>query len=332
MKKRSLTVIVLLIITMLVSPMHVNAAESRKTKLKKAFIGLEEHTEADLETIAKAVVKKYKAFYNAKFSISPSETTETAGEISFILRTQSGSQANQLFCMVKVDKATGTVTDDALYAPKNPSPWSIYKTLKLSKVSIKRAAVTGIKDKTYTGKKQTQKITVKFGSFTLKKGTDYTVAYKNNKKVGKAKIIIKGKGQFTGKVTKTFKINKKLTAPKIKRWENVSSYMAVQILGILTKVSGADGYEYQYSHVWDDGNGPDELDNKGTIEKTSDGYLTKMGTWSQLYTEPTIHLGFQDSYRLKFKVRSFAGAEGSRIYSKWRIIWLEEQDIKDIVS
>ena len=50
---------------------------------------------------------------------------------------------------------------------------------------------------------------MKIGGTTLKKGTDYTVSYKNNKKVGKATVIIKGKGSCVGTVKKTFKIKKK---------------------------------------------------------------------------------------------------------------------------
>lgn len=41
---------------------------------------------------------------------------------------------------------------------------------------------------------------------TLVEGQDYTVSYSNNRKVGTAKVTIRGKGIFTGKVTKTFKI------------------------------------------------------------------------------------------------------------------------------
>ena len=61
----------------------------------------------------------------------------------------------------------------------------------------------------YTGKALTPKVTVEFNGKTLKEGTDYTVAYKNNKKVGTAKVTITGKGNFTGTRTLTFDIVKK---------------------------------------------------------------------------------------------------------------------------
>ncbi len=42
----------------------------------------------------------------------------------------------------------------------------------------------------------------------LSKGTDYTISYDKNINAGTAKIIITGIGKYTGKLTKTFKINK----------------------------------------------------------------------------------------------------------------------------
>lgn len=85
--------------------------------------------------------------------------------------------------------------------------------------SISKCKVSGIKAKTYNGKAQTQSVTVKVGTKTLKKGTDYTISYKNNKNAGKATMTITATGFYTGSVKKTFKINKaknpmKVTAKK----------------------------------------------------------------------------------------------------------------------
>lgn len=41
-------------------------------------------------------------------------------------------------------------------------------------------------------------------SRTLVSGRDYTLTFKNNKKVGLATVVVQGKGDFTGKVTKSF--------------------------------------------------------------------------------------------------------------------------------
>ncbi|MDD4369757.1 MAG: leucine-rich repeat protein [Anaerostipes sp.] len=75
------------------------------------------------------------------------------------------------------------------------------------KKNIASAGVSGIYNKNYTGKSQTQsKLSVKAGSTTLKAGTDYTVSYTNNKYIGTATITITGKGNYGGTLKKTFKI------------------------------------------------------------------------------------------------------------------------------
>ena len=42
----------------------------------------------------------------------------------------------------------------------------------------------------------------------MKNGTDYSISIKNNTKVGKASVVITGKGEYAGSATKTFKIVK----------------------------------------------------------------------------------------------------------------------------
>ena len=61
---------------------------------------------------------------------------------------------------------------------------------------------------TYDGKAKTPTVTVKNGTKTLTKGTDYTVAYKNNTNAGTATVTITGKGSYKGTITKTFTIEK----------------------------------------------------------------------------------------------------------------------------
>ncbi len=90
-----------------------------------------------------------------------------------------------------------------------------FKILK----NIASAKVSGVKEKTYTGSKQTQSLKVKYGSTTLKNGEDYTISYTNNVNAGTAKITITGKGSYAGTKTVTFKIARrsisKLTYSKV---------------------------------------------------------------------------------------------------------------------
>ena len=73
--------------------------------------------------------------------------------------------------------------------------------------SIKDAEVSGITNKTYTGKKITQKPVVKLGDTVLTEGQDYEVSYENNTNAGTAKVTITGTGKYKDSVIKTFKIN-----------------------------------------------------------------------------------------------------------------------------
>lgn len=69
-------------------------------------------------------------------------------------------------------------------------------------------------DFAYTGKAVKPAFGVEVAGKTLKKGRDYTVTFKNNKKVGEAKVTIKGKGNYSGKLTATFNIVPKGTSIK----------------------------------------------------------------------------------------------------------------------
>lgn len=72
--------------------------------------------------------------------------------------------------------------------------------------AVTNCKVSGLTAKTYTGKAQTQSITVKYRNKTLKNGKDYTVSYQNNINAGTAYVIIKGKGSYSGTVKRSFTI------------------------------------------------------------------------------------------------------------------------------
>lgn len=89
-------------------------------------------------------------------------------------------------------------------------------TVKIvDKNDVSAATVTGIKNKTYNGKKITQSPVVKLGGKTLKEGTDYTVSYKNNKNAGTATVIITGAGKYTGSQKIAFTIKKAKNTLKV---------------------------------------------------------------------------------------------------------------------
>lgn len=77
------------------------------------------------------------------------------------------------------------------------------------KQDINEFTVSGIVDKAYTGEKNEQDIKIYSGNQTLREGTDYFIAYKNNIEVGIAEVQIVGKGYYIGSQNFTFNINKK---------------------------------------------------------------------------------------------------------------------------
>ena len=83
-------------------------------------------------------------------------------------------------------------------------------TFTITAKSIEDCTVSDIPGQTHTGKALTPDITVKDGSRTLVKGTDYDVVYSDNIEVSTAdkpaKAVVTGKGNYTGSVQKTFMI------------------------------------------------------------------------------------------------------------------------------
>ena len=110
----------------------------------------------------------------------------------------------------------------------------------LSKASVKVAK------KTYTGKALTPAPVVKYGRATLVKNKNYTLTYYNNKNVGKAKIVITGKGmRHTGKKTVYFKILPKGT--KLTTYKAAKKAMTVHWKKQAKKMSKSriTGYQIQ---------------------------------------------------------------------------------------
>ncbi len=115
-------------------------------------------------------------------------------------------------------------------------------TFRINVADISKAKVTGLSKKVYSGKAYKPSPVVKLGGVTLKKGTDYTISYKNNKAIGKASVVISGKGNYTGTVTKTFNI-----VPKKAVISKLTSPKAKQIKVKCKKTTGATGYQITYS-------------------------------------------------------------------------------------
>ena len=162
-------------------------------------------------------------------------------------------------------------------------------------VSMNKVSVLGVNNRTYSGKSITQSITVKYGNTTLKKETDYIVAYKSNKNVGKATVTITGKGKYIGTIKKTFNIN-----PKSTSLSKVSSPKSKQIKVTWKKqATQTTGYQIQYS--------TDKSFKKGNKTVTVSSTKTTGKTISKLKGRKKYYV----------RVRTYKTVNGTKYYSSW---------------
>ena len=185
----------------------------------------------------------------------------------------------------KVGTAKATITGKANYTG------SVSKTY-IIKNNFKKATVSGISTKAFTGKNITQSITVKYNGKTLKKGTDYTVSYSNNKSIGTATVKIAGKGSYTGTITKTFKINP--AKQEIQKLKAKSKAFFVD----WAQKGSATGYEIQYAT-----NSKFTSAKKVTItnNKTDKATVSKLSGKKKYYV----------------RVRSYTTVKGTKYYGAW---------------
>ena len=168
---------------------------------------------------------------------------------------------------------------------------SVSKTYSI-KNNFKKATVSSISTKAFTGKNITQSITVKYNGKTLKKGTDYTVSYSNNKSIGTATVKITGKGSYTGTITKTFKIN-----PAKQEIQKLTAKSKAFFVDWAQKGS-ATGYEIQYAT-----NSKFTSAKKVTItnNKTDTKTISKLSGKKKYYV----------------RVRSYTTVKGTKYYGAW---------------
>ena len=185
----------------------------------------------------------------------------------------------------KVGTAKVTITGKGNYTG------SVSKTYNI-KNNFKKATVSGISTKAFTGKNITQSITVKYNGKTLKNGTDYTVSYSNNKNIGTATVKITGKGSYTGTITKTFKIN-----PAKQEIQKLTAKSKAFFVDWAQKGS-ATGYEIQYAT-----NSKFTSAKKVTItnNKTDTKTISKLSGKKKYYV----------------RVRSYTTVKGTKYYGAW---------------
>ena len=173
--------------------------------------------------------------------------------------------------------------------------WSDKKSIVTAKYDITKATVSGIANKSYTGKAITQSVTVKYSGKTLRNGTDYTVSYSANKAIGTATVTITGKGQYGGVIKKTFKIN-----PAKQEIQKLTAKSKAFFIDWAQKGS-ATGYEIQYAT-----NSSFKSPAKVTVtnNKTDTKTISKLSANKKYYV----------------RVRSYTTVKGVKYYGAWSAV------------
>lgn len=168
-----------------------------------------------------------------------------------------------------------------------------YKFMVQQKGKIADVSVSSVSNKTYTGKAIKPSVTVTHNGNRLAEDVDYTVSYKNNTKIGTAKVTIKGKGNYTGSKTVKFKIvPKKVTINTAKNTGKSAATVTWK------KDSSVSGYEIFRSTKKSSGYKKVKTISKNSTVKFKDTTLKKGKTYY-------------------YKVRSYKTVNGNKVYGAY---------------
>ncbi|MBR1752038.1 MAG: hypothetical protein IJ740_14420 [Ruminococcus sp.] len=142
---------------------------------------------------------------------------------------------------IKLSKGTayiGVTSKDGEQKPIATYKLKLIKTIPLTGGKLTLDKKTAV----YTAKTIKPTTTLKLDGKTLKKGTDYSVSYKNCKSVGKATVTITGIGKYRGTLSADFTIN-----PKASSVKKVTSPKTKQIKVTYKKVANVTGYQVTFA-------------------------------------------------------------------------------------
>lgn len=143
----------------------------------------------------KMICLKKKYAYEGK-AIKGNETVKDGKEVLDSGKDYKASYQNNK----NLGKATITIKGIGNYKGTKKVSYTIVKR------SVRSVTCHYKKTRSYTGRWVKPNVTLKVGKVKLKKNRDYTLVYRNNLQIGKASVVIRGMGNFTGKKTITFKI------------------------------------------------------------------------------------------------------------------------------
>lgn len=168
------------------------------------------------------------------------------------------------------------------------------KETKSTKISYIKSVKLSSTSYTYNGKAKKPTVKVYNGAGNVISSSNYTVTYSNNTKVGKASVKVIFKNNYSGTVTKTFKINPANTS-------NLKvSALSKGFKATWNKKSASEvtGYQIRYATKFDMSNAKYKLmqSSKTTSKTVKD-------------------LSAKKKYRVQ--IRTYKTVNGTRYYSSW---------------
>ena len=173
---------------------------------------------------------------------------------------------------------------------------NLYFTINAEKASRCKASLSSI-SYAYNGKVKTPAVTVKDSAGkTLKKNTDYTVKYATGRKsVGKYKVTVTFKGNYSGTKNLYFTINPVKTTVK-----SLTAGKKSLKIAITKKSTQVTGYQIQYAT---------NKSFKSAKLKNVTSYKTTIVTLSKLSAKKTYYV----------RVRTYKTVNGVKYYSGWSV-------------
>lgn len=248
-----------------------------KLKTKTVDLSTVEKVNASKFTISSISDKTYTGS-----AIKPSVTVKYNGNVLTKGTDYTVSYSNN----VNAGTAKVTIKGTGLYTG------SVTKTFTINKAAASKFTVSNISNKAYTGSRIKPAVTVKFNGVKLTAGTDYTIAYSNNKYCGKATYTITGKGNFKGTKTGSFYIKPKQST--ITSLTKASKAFTVKMKNTSKTVTG---YQVAYS-----------------LKKNS-GYKYKLTTNTKLKVS-----GLKSNKYYYVKVRAYKKVGSTKVYGSWSTI------------
>ena len=225
-------------------------------------------------------LRKGKTYYVRVGSISSNSSYNT---YQFTFKKHTHTWTRDSYVKGSFDR-----TGDAYWTcePCYESKSAVYPML--DKIVLSKKAVS------YTGSAIKPSVTVKDINGKKVDASNYTVTYSNNKKVGKAKVTIAGKGNYTGKKTVTFKIN-----PKSATMSKVTASKKAFTVKWKKQATQTTGYQIQYStnKNFKSGNKTLTINSNKTVSKKI----------SKLKSKKTYYV----------RIRTYKAISGTKYYSTW---------------